>query len=64
MVFRKCDIEEILSAAYLPLLFCIISYTLKKIGLFPNFEGSPLRHQTILSSGGPKKFRGFCLQLF
>ena len=25
MVFRKCDIEEILSAAYLPLLFCIIS---------------------------------------
>ena len=25
MVFRKCDIEEILSAAYLPLLFFIIS---------------------------------------
>ena len=39
MVFRKYDIEEILSAAYLPLLFCIILWLLtssiysEKIGI-------------------------------
>ena len=49
MVFRKCDIEKILSTAYLPLLFCIISQILtssiysEKIGI-GNMENKQISH--------------------
>ena len=36
----------------------------KKIGLFPSFESSPLCHQTILSSEGPKSFVVFVCNFF